>query len=80
MRSRPKSVIIDGIHYAPIDVTDATALSADLRGKRALRLQSEVKRLRDGIKKYCHVTENALEMWEHEDAYASLKALIDEQI
>lgn len=41
------------------------------------KLKAEVKRLRDGIKKYCHVTENALEMWEHEEAYASL---IDEEI
>lgn len=43
-------------------------------------LVAEVERLRDGIKKYCDVTENALEMWEHEDSYATLKALIENEI
>ena len=49
MPSRPKSVVIDGIYYAPVDVTDASALSAEMRGKRALRLQAEVERLRGAI-------------------------------
>lgn len=42
-------------------------------------LVAEVERLRDGIKEYCHVTENALEIWKYVDSYATLKALVDQE-
>lgn len=47
MPSRPKSVVIDGIHYQAIDVSDARSLQLELLTRHVRRLRDEARHWRE---------------------------------
>lgn len=52
MLERPRSVIIDGIHYVPADAESTTELRLGLWRSKAKRSQVEVARLRAAIEEH----------------------------